>query len=1243
MPVTVRGRFRRSVHLARDAHEGGGGYVVTARAREVLGRLAEALAAPAAGRAWTVTGPYGGGKSAFALFLAGLLRGDDTARDALAEADARLAAQWAEAAGGPFCPVLVVGAREPLEPALRRALADGLDAFAEDDAFRALAAEARQPDADLVGLYDRAAEAVHAATGGGLLVVVDEMGKLLEYAALHPERSDLFVLQQLAERASRTGAPVVLFTVLHQAFERYAGRLGGAQRDEWRKVQGRFEDVAFVEPVGETLRLLARAVETTPDAVPETAEAEARAVLDHADLPVQADRAAVLRHLVGAAPVHPAVALLVGPLFRRLAQNERSLFAFLASGERHGFLDVVVRGDLFAPAPFYRLDALYDYLVGSLGATLFSERMERLWAETEAALRALPAEHALEAALVKHAALLGFAGPLAGLRPTAATLAATTGAPLAEVEAALDGLRLQRALAYRPFGETYHVWQGSGFSLEAALDEARQHVSAGTPLAALLAQTAPPAPLVARRHSYRTGTTRVFEAVYASDADWRKAAAAPHGRADGRVVYVLPEDEGADAVVEAAKDVADPLTLVAVPEGVGPLRAAVRDLACLDWVRDHAEALRGDPAARRELAEQRATLAADVDRLLDALLRADADGRHPCVWVRAGRTFRLGGERQLQATLSAVCDEAFHAAPEVWNELLNRRKPSAAAVRGLRLLLAAMMENGGQDRLGIEGTPAEFGMYASVLRATGMHRPAGGGGPPAGDGASSPPSGTEPAPAKAGEGEGLGVVDRSSAASGRRHVPASAAPAPTDPPLPLGEGEPSAVLMGGPPHPNPPPTGGEGDPSPFASVPAGWRFARPSEETHAGCAAVWDEIERLLRDAGGQPVPVAEVYAALGAPPFGVRAGLTPVFLFAFAASRADEVAFYESGTFVREMTAETTARLLKGEEKGRGTFAVQWVEIDAARAETLAALAPILGLAEAVRKPLPVALRVLRAVHALPPYVRRTGALSDRALAARGALERATDPTRLVFHDLPDALGAGSFLDGRDADPDRAALYRDRLGAALREWGGAYDALLADVGEHVAAAFRLRAADADGRRRELAARARAVLPAADLGLRAFLVRAADETADTQAWTESLAALLAQSPPAQWGDEDAGRFRRALAETARAFDAAEPLALDLAADDTPDAAASGPQNIRRVRVLVKTLHEEEHDGVVHVHPEDDATIAALADRLAAALGEAGVHADAQIAALGRVTARLLQARAASGDDLVPHEPPHRRL
>lgn len=368
MPVSIQGRFRRSINLARDFYGDHDldGYIVTTKARELADRVGAALASPEAQRAWSVTGPYGGGKSAFALFLAHLLRGDDAALDRLAAADPGLAERFEEARGGAFCPVLVVGAREPIGPALLRGLAGALDHFADRyerrrgrpsqevlavrESLRTLAKEARDAAQDPSGtaafpLFDRAAEAIHDVTSGGLVVVVDELGKLLEHAALYPEEGDLFILQQLAERASRSDAgedtpPLLLFTILHQAFERYAGRLNQAQREEWQKVQGRFADVGFVEPVSETLRLLAHAVQVDdPEHLPERAGALAEQAAALGALPASVDPAWAREQLRAALPLHPAVSLLVGSLFRRLAQNERSLFAFLASGEPHGFLD----------------------------------------------------------------------------------------------------------------------------------------------------------------------------------------------------------------------------------------------------------------------------------------------------------------------------------------------------------------------------------------------------------------------------------------------------------------------------------------------------------------------------------------------------------------------------------------------------------------------------------------------------------------------------------------------------------------------------------------------------------------------------------------------------------------------------------------------------------------------------------------------------------------------------------------
>ena len=70
--VTVRGRFHRSVSLARDWQGARdlSEYIVTPAVRSIAEQILTELGQRAGSRAWSLTGPYGTGKSAFALFLA---------------------------------------------------------------------------------------------------------------------------------------------------------------------------------------------------------------------------------------------------------------------------------------------------------------------------------------------------------------------------------------------------------------------------------------------------------------------------------------------------------------------------------------------------------------------------------------------------------------------------------------------------------------------------------------------------------------------------------------------------------------------------------------------------------------------------------------------------------------------------------------------------------------------------------------------------------------------------------------------------------------------------------------------------------------------------------------------------------------------------------------------------------------------------------------------------------------------
>ncbi|OIP01197.1 MAG: hypothetical protein AUJ96_17630 [Armatimonadetes bacterium CG2_30_66_41] len=121
-------RFLRSVNLEQDCAQSGpnGGYVVTANARQALDRVLEGLREGSPARAWTITGPYGAGKSAFAVFLTRLLclsGGEGAqARAKLLEVDPALLERieqegvWANGAGGMLLQPYLARGRSPTAP-----------------------------------------------------------------------------------------------------------------------------------------------------------------------------------------------------------------------------------------------------------------------------------------------------------------------------------------------------------------------------------------------------------------------------------------------------------------------------------------------------------------------------------------------------------------------------------------------------------------------------------------------------------------------------------------------------------------------------------------------------------------------------------------------------------------------------------------------------------------------------------------------------------------------------------------------------------------------------------------------------------------------------------------------------------------------------------------------------------------------------------------------------------------------
>lgn len=850
--VQVGRRFLRSVNLERDFYTSGAmdGYVLTPAALTTLERLAIAIDQPSA-RAWSITGAYGTGKSAFALMatktLAGATLGDTGLCARLRQQEPSLADRLFADEGTGFWPVLVTGAREPIIQALLRGLRESLRHLPESEA-RLVHADLEtlvvdpwlaenKTGRDIAALVENTSCVVrrHLTGCAGLIVVIDEMGKFLEYAAQHPEKGDMQVLQEMAEQASRSRQdPVLLITILHQAFEEYGHRLSSAQRVEWQKVQGRFVDVPFGDSSEETLRMLAQAIEQTQNAeadtwLAETLEAQMESCRSLQVIP-QSLSAAEFRELLRRTyPLHPLTALILPNLFRRFGQNERSLFSFLSSEEPFGFQEFLRGNSLsFREVPLLRIDHLYDYVVRALGSSLYSHATAKLWGETEDALHRLRDRAPLQARLVKTIGLLSILGEQAHVAPSPEALQfalAGQGVTRQEVETAINDLEAGTLITYRHFKKAYRLYEGSDVDIEARLKEARVYLARGADsvkMAHLLGVTPP---IVARRHSYETGTLRFFE-VRCCRADTLTAEVqAGHPASDGLLLLCLASDISEVSVIEAISHetfAAWPEIIVGVNVETPALHEAATLVESLLWVQEHTPELRNDRVALREVAERLLDAMTAFQTEWERLLRPRGAVGEGGSWLHKGKRVSLTSYRQLQALVSAACDEAYCSTPRLRNELINRRQLSSAAASARRKLIEGLIERRQERRLGIEGFPPEASMYASVLEATGIHRQL--------------------------NGDVYGIFP-------------------------------------------------------------------PDLKRDPALVQVWNEIEEFLFGGTLEARPLTVLNARLRARPYGLADGLIPLLLCAVLLYHEDEVVVYEENRFVTELDMATYERLIKRPE----------------------------------------------------------------------------------------------------------------------------------------------------------------------------------------------------------------------------------------------------------------------------------------------------------------------------------------
>ncbi|XWW48023.1 hypothetical protein JYG30_11525 [Fibrella sp. USSR17] len=666
-------------------------YYPTQNARRVISQLVEDYKKGL--RAFNIVGAYGTGKSSLLWALEQSLR-------SLTEKDRKHFFDVNFVADPAVDIISIVGEYASI-----------IDSFATR--FNAVEPE---PKAILSEVYNAFHDLKQRAKGQRplLFLFIDEFGKFLEYAAKHEPEREFYFIQQLAEFANTVGTDICLITTVHQNIDAYSAGLTEQQRKEWTKVRGRFKEVTFNEPVEQLLFLASEHIGGNPTDAPTQARIET------------ARQLALQSHAVRFNSSFDNVPTKLFPLdllsattltfaLQYYGQNDRSLFSFLEATDHTG----MSRTRLSATNPVYSLANVFDYLTLNFYSYLNSRdnRHYAAWTGMKNALEKVEALYGEEAApyekLIKTVGLLSLLMPeRAKLDRTFLTQYGEACLGLPDTSQLISDLEEQKVMRYRNYRTRYSLNEGTDLDFHLAYQQAGNEVDEIRDVSTVLQRYYQLPPVLAKKHSYISGTPRMFEYWI---SEW-PISKNPTGDTDGFINLIFNETQTVDALREHALKHDKKAILFVFYQNTSSIR---KQLFQIEKTQKVINRYGEDKIALRELEQDLVQEKEELTQLIfDGLYDSEA-----VTWLFGSKPpLIVSDARALNRELSQVCDEVYYAAPVFRNELVNRQKLSGQIGSAKRHYLQRLVNNWGEPNLGFDDNqfPPEKTIYLTLLQQNGL-------------------------------------------------------------------------------------------------------------------------------------------------------------------------------------------------------------------------------------------------------------------------------------------------------------------------------------------------------------------------------------------------------------------------------------------------------------------------------------------------------------------------------------------
>lgn len=630
---------------------------------------------------------------------------------------------------------------------------DALSLF--EELYPILAAGARfdgYTGATLADSFHETALALHEVGYDGIIVIWDEFGRFMEARANQAFGQEAEQLQNFAEFCNRSGnAQVQLVLVTHRQITTYASGLPEHFQKEWARIAKRFHEYDVTSNPATTYHLIAEALEVT-----NTVEWKAFLSSQNENFD-QLTRNTSYYGLFGAVdetvlrkeiieqvwPLHPLTVFALPRLSREVAQNERTLFTFLASDDDHGFKSIIrEQQDSYF---LVTVDALWDYFADGIRNENRTGGAHATWSGVMYALSKVEFNSILAKRIVKALGVLTIVGASSlqneeitdKVIPSTELLAWSTNAPVKDVEMCLKKLSRQRAVMLRRADGFWTFTRGSDIDLEAeVVNLISQQSPTKLQLRQLLQSDAPLPIHYPRGYNLAHAMTRYFLSIYRWPNELEGIGSEifldhldKKGHADGVVVYVLVTNSvERDSALDIVRQLPPNRAVFVIPERPLLIDGPLYELFALRDLRRNPQFMSQDERLDNEIEFFINDNKRQLERRLEPFLRPQL---REARWVsHDGNQWRvklISNQVHVSRLLTGICYYWFTDTPVLNNESLNLHRPTKIQVRAservIDLLLKHAKDGSYPFDLGMVGYGPDRLILRTLLVRTGLLKP----------------------------------------------------------------------------------------------------------------------------------------------------------------------------------------------------------------------------------------------------------------------------------------------------------------------------------------------------------------------------------------------------------------------------------------------------------------------------------------------------------------------------------------